>query len=331
MFKRIKKFIYSLFIPKRTPTTSTANLNGLSPISQEIFQRFQMRCTKTQKADFITFMISRLGVHIDGLPTNTKYKNLVLGDVEHAKVVFTAHYDTPLRALFPIKSTPSCPVLAKLNFLLYALPSFFITLAVLTFAPLAIESLVVNAIIYVAGLAAMVASLFCLLGVKPNPNNANDNTSGVIMLCELIQSLSEAEMASVAFIFFDGEEKDCKGSKYFKRLHNKYDWGSKTIINFDCVADGDHFVVAAPKQLYEKLEPKMKGQSQCITLERSSTVKMSSDHKNFQNGIVVSALYKSKVFGYYLTRIHTLKDVRFNVENIHALVREIPLLLKHLT
>ena len=78
----------------------------MTELSREILRDWQVRKTKEQKSRFIAFLQERLPalrIEEGGLP---RCRNLILGDIESADVVFTAHYDTCARLPFPNFITP---------------------------------------------------------------------------------------------------------------------------------------------------------------------------------------------------------------------------------
>ena len=71
---------------------------------------------------------------------------------------------------------------------------------------------------------------------------ALDNASGVIVLLSLLARLQkEKPKADVTFLFFDGEEDGCIGSRYFVG-HNPLPFAA--VYNLDVVGRGDSVVVA---------------------------------------------------------------------------------------
>ena len=84
-----------------------------------------------------------------------------------------------------------------------------------------------------------------------NKRNANDNTSGVILLLEILSQLTEEQRAQTAIVFFDNEEIGLLGSAQFKKRYWK-EMETKLLINFDCVSDGDYFLIAETKAAKEK-------------------------------------------------------------------------------
>ena len=79
----------------------------MTEISREVLDKYQIRKTKAQKNAFISFLQEKVGK----MGYTSKLEagkggacNIIVGDVESAKVVYTAHYDT-------------CPVLPFPNFI----------------------------------------------------------------------------------------------------------------------------------------------------------------------------------------------------------------------
>lgn len=125
--------------------------------------------------------------------------NLIVGNLENPKVVCTAHYDT--QAVLPIPNfiTPfSWTGIIIFNVLLLGVIHLVAILLEILFClwdPVFFEGSY--------GLFWWGVLLYIYFGI-PNPHTANDNTSGVIVLLELIQILDSYD--DVCFVFFDLEE-----------------------------------------------------------------------------------------------------------------------------
>lgn len=295
----------------------------MTPLSEKIFADWQVRKTKKQKTAFIQFMqsqIPELKVEKGGFGGN---RNLVLGDVASAKVIFGAHYDTCARMFFPNFLPPKNILLYIGYSLLICLPFFFI-------APVfgwLMGMLTDNFSLIWLGtfLPTMALLLLVFVGGKPNPNTANDNTSGVITLCELMAAMTAEERTQVAFVFFDNEENGLLGSYYFTRLHKKDGLKEKLMMNFDCVSDGDHMLfvqnkVARKRYWQAFAEAFPSGEGKTVHLERSSNTLYPSDQANFPMSVGVAAMNKKKFVGLYMAKIHTVRDTVFQKENIQFLV-----------
>lgn len=298
----------------------------MTPLSEKILSDWQVRKTKNQKTAFIDFMQSEIpGLKVEqgGFGNN---RNLVLGDIKTADVVMTAHYDTCARLPFPNFISPK-------NIPLYLGYSLLLCI------PFGIFAGVLNALLHLVTdsflitywgtfLPTMALLFYLFMGGTPNPHTANDNTSGVITLCELIAAMTDEQKARTAFVFFDNEENGLLGSSWFRKLHKKDGVDTKLLINFDCVSDGDHmlFVLSKPaRKVYGKAfeEAFQNTAEKTVYIEKSSTTMYPSDQASFPVGVGVAALKKKRGVGLYMNRIHTIHDTVFQQENIAYLVEGI--------
>jgi len=288
----------------------------MEALSHEILQNWQVRKTKAQKLAFIEMVQSRIpGLQVEegGFP---RCRNLVLGDVETAKVIFTAHYDTCARLPFPNFVTPK-------NILIYLGYSILISLpfVVLMFGLAALLAPRIGvAGMFLGMLLGFGAMLYVFLLGPENPHTVNDNTSGVLTLVEAIARMSEEERANCAFVFFDHEENGLLGSGWFASRHKKA-MKDKLLVNFDCVSDGDDFLFVqsrkARKRYGEALQAAF-AETEGKTLHFESTLSAfyPSDQANFPVSVGVAALQKKPVLGLYMSRIHTPKDTVLQEENL---------------
>lgn len=296
----------------------------MTPLSEAILASWQVRKTKKQKTAFIEFMqsqIPNLKVEQGGFGNN---RNLVVGDVNSADVILTAHYDTCAQLPFP-NFLPPKNILLYIGYSLLICIPFGIVAGLVNFA---LHFVTDNFLIlyWVTFLTAMGLMFFVMMGGKPNPHTANDNTSGVITLCELMSAMTPEQRTKTAFVFFDNEENGLLGSAYFRKLHKKEGVDKKLLINFDCVSDGDHmlFVLtkAAKKAYGEQFAAAFPAaESKSVYWETPSTALYPSDQGNFPLGVGVAALKKKKGVGLYMNRIHTKHDTVFQQENIEFFVR----------
>ena len=295
----------------------------MTTLSETILSDWQVRKTRKQKNAFIEFMQSQIpGLQVEqgGFGNN---RNLVLGDVKSAKVIIGAHYDTCARLPFPNFMPPKNIPLYIGYSLLICLP-FLVLMGILSGVLMALTDIFLLAY-WGSFLPAMALMFYLFMGGKPNPHTVNDNTFGVITLCELIASMPPEQMSQTAFVFFDNEENGLLGSAFFTKLHKKDHLKNKLMINFDCVSDGDHmlFVLNKPAQkaygeVFAAAYPSTTEKT--VLIEKSSNTMYPSDQANFPMGVGVAALKKKKFVGIYLDRIHTVKDTVFQEENIKFFV-----------
>lgn len=303
----------------------------MTAFSRLIFEQYQTRKTKKQKQAFISLMqehFPELTVQEGAFP---KCRNLIVGDVENAKIVLTAHYDTCAQLPFPNFIAPRNVLLTLLYSLLIVIPLVALILLVNWLIGSYHLSFTAH---YAASLVIYLAFMLILLAGPPNKHTANDNTSGVIVLCELIELLTPQQKEKVAFVFFDHEETGLLGSSLFHKRFKKV-MDNKLLINFDCVSDGDHILVSASKaarNAYSVLLKKafLPTEEKSILFTNSERTHYPSDQIGFKQSIAVASLKHHRFFGYYMSRIHTSKDTQFDKRNITLICDSILRLLKNL-
>ncbi|MBQ7336408.1 MAG: M28 family peptidase [Clostridia bacterium] len=298
-----------------------------------IFEKHQIRKTKKQKTAFIEYVQALAAKN--GYPCKVEKgtfgaRNILVGDCDSAKVLFTAHYDTCARLPFPNFITPK-------HFLFYLL---YQVAAVLLFVFL--PTVAVAALIYLGGwvlgidhaTTVQIALFLCdivlfgclilLLAGPANKHTANDNTSGVTVLTDLINQLPYDESAKVAFVFFDLEEAGLFGSLGYRSKHRR-GTNRQLVVNFDCVSDGEQmlFCVKRKAKAYAPLIETAFTATDTVKPEIATRgVFYPSDQSNFPCGVGVAAMRKSKIGGIlYLSRIHTKRDIVYREENIAYLTR----------
>lgn len=292
----------------------------MTDLSEKILKEFQVRKTKKQKLAFIKFLNSNfkdLKVQKGGFPQS---RNIILGDIDSAKLVLTAHYDTCAWLPFPNLITPK-------NLLVYMLYSIAIALPILALGFIfnILLSLIVNdpVLNHVFSLIFYILLIYMMLAGPANKHTANDNTSGVITLCEIYQAMTPKQRAETAIVFFDNEELGLVGSSYFRSKYKKQ-MKNKLLINFDCVSDGDHILIGVNKNAwtpyYDKIASCFQStESKNIIIEKAEKLVYPSDQSNFKCTMAVAALNKKKFVGYYMSKIHTGKDTVFDWNNISLL------------
>ena len=176
---------------------------------------------------------------------------------------------------------------------------------------------------YWVGLVTFVLVLYLMMAGPANRHTVNDNTSGVVSLCELMAAMTEEERAKAAFVFFDYEELGLIGSAHFRSRHRQ-ELKEKLLVNLDCVSDGDYIMLVQSKRARQAYGDKLAeiftpaGEKK-VLLERTSTAFYPSDQYNFPISVGVAALNRKQVLGYYLSRILTNRDTVYDEKNIEYL------------
>ena len=296
--------------------------------SNKIMAEMQVRKSRKQKEAFRAWLCGELEAagYAPRVEKGFAARNVVVGDPEQAKVLLTAHYDT--QAVLPIPNfiTPR----NLFFFLLYQIAivvPLFLAIAVvegvlLAFAPEA----ALWWLMPLASLGICVFFIWWILDGKANKHTANDNTSGVLTLLETALALPSEHRGRVCFVFFDNEEKGMFGSAAFAQKHKNVKKNT-TVLNFDCVGDGDSIQFFPQKKLkkdkdtLERLEAAfLPNREKDVQVVRGFSM-YPSDNANFKKGAGVCALKHKPIVGYYMDRIHTSKDTVLDEANI-ALLRD---------
>lgn len=296
--------------------------------SRKIMAEMQVRKSKKQKEAFRAWLCGELEAagYAPAVEKGFASQNVVAGDPDKARVLLTAHYDTQ-------------PVLPVPNFITPRNPFFFVLYQVLIVLPLFLAVGVVEGLIFAfvpKSAAWWLAPLSCLaicfffiwwiMDGKANKHTANDNTSGVLTLVETALALPPEHRGRVCFVFFDNEEKGMFGSAAFAKKHKNVKKNT-TVLNFDCVSDGDSIQFFPQRKLkrdkdaLERIEAAfLPAGGKDVQVVRGFSL-YPSDNANFKKGAGVCALKHKKVVGYYMDRIHTSKDTVLDEANI-ALLRD---------
>ncbi len=303
------------------------------PLCETILSDYKMRRTSAQKDAFIKLMQTHYPhLSIEQLGKK-KSRNLIMGDIETAHVILTAHYDTSAASLFPNVVMPYRKVLRFFYTMLSLMPIILLSLGALfasrAFGATDEVSLIAFLVVYYV---LFYIKMFCL---PPNPSNDNDNTSGVVTLIETWEKLGESQRAHTALIFFDNEEYGCVGSKEFYKAHKAL-MEDKLLVNFDCVGDGKTMLLVLAEKAEKQYLSVLK---ETITEEEGISVRFdskkranhSSDHKYFPCGVAVSAMHECKWLDLHFGRIHTKRDTVMDRGNVAFLADRVTALVDRMT
>lgn len=287
----------------------------------DVLEQFPIRKTKQQKLAFREAAVAyarEKGYAVTVEAGKRGVNNIVIGDPEKAEYLVTAHYDTAACIGIPNICSPCSPLRFGFSFLIsmlfgagcsagaalllqagHILPGLFLLLLILSF-------------------------LFLVRCGPANIHNANDNTSGVVTLLEIAESLPKLHRDKVCFVLFDLEERGMKGSTAYRKAHKTATEG-QLVLNLDCVGDGDHILLMANKNARKRtdLVEKLKkldgyyGSKQIVTID-SGFCHYNSDHKNFPLGVGIAAFHKKRR-DYVLDKIHTKRDTVLEYTNVNLL------------
>ena len=287
----------------------------LEAVKGELFGRFEVRKTVKQKAAFASWacdyaqglglqaQVERSGKWFDT-------RNIVIGDLDKARVLITAHYDTCAWLPFGNAYTPEC------------WPVIIFTQGILP--------LIIYMVLWIwlgwfmASLLSAVILLLMLLG-PANPHTANDNTSGVAFV--LLAMHAWKDRTDIAYVLFDNEEIGLLGSSAFVKAHTALSRRA-FVLNFDCISDGDMLMLVGSKRantsiqgkkLQKALEEIAPSYGKRSKIGEAPKVFYPSDQLLFPRGAAFAALKGKKVL--YMDRIHSAKDTVFEDDNILCLLK----------
>ncbi len=304
------------------------NQDLLHQIDINFAQHFPIRLKKKQKEAFLDELENEMqarGFSTERITVRTLFQNrMLITKCEKPQVIFLAHIDTPTIAPFWMSPlfkwfghTRQYQALALLLLVLYGpnilaafFPEWALTLSALT-----------NLFLVIFGLSLI--TLFI-----PNPQNREDNTSGVIALLGLADWLKDKPdlRAYVQFAFLDNEELGLLGSNGLRKYWQKQDhpFRQAKIICLDCVTRGQIPLLVYHKQdaIAQKAAPFVQAH-----LPQTKVINMKSlplsDNYTFRDlgAIDISFADESTIRGgYYIPRIHTPRDDDFSAENLMLLL-----------
>ena len=290
----------------------------------DVLTQFPVRKSKKQKQAFrdaVQSYVKDLGYESNVEQGNFGARNLIIGDPTKASYLITAHYDTCARLPVPNLITP-CSLLYFIGC------QIFLTLVILL--PGFLLGIVGGILLNNSAAAGILCYAFVILMIllmligPANPSNANDNTSGVVALLEIARSLPENQRSRVCFVLFDLEEAGLIGSASYRKAHKK-ETDRQTVLNLDCVGEGDEIRMFPTKRLKKhisRIRPLYRGcgyfgNKSLLMVDKGFSI-YPSDQANFPYGVGFAALKKSK-FGLYLGRIHTSRDTILEETNVNIL------------
>ena len=291
----------------------------------DVLKLFPIRKSKQQKeafADAVIEYAQEQGYTACVEEKKKDVRNIVIGDLSSAKYMITAHYDTPASIGLPNFIVPNNPVLfVGIQLLLVAfLVAFAVGVGFLAYWICENDS-----ISYLVGYFAYLILFLLMIKGPANRNNANDNTSGIVTLLEILSALANDLRDSVCFVLFDMEEGGLIGSSIFRKTHKSVT-ENLVVLNLDCVGDGDIIQLTPVKKARKNPElldslAKVCGRvgNKELRLREKGFYGGSSDHKNFPLGVAIMSFHYKKGIGLYCGRIHTWRDTVLDKTNVDVL------------
>ena len=291
----------------------------------DVLAEFPIRKSNKEKTGFIEAVTKYAGDlgYATNLETEKRgVRNIVIGNLEKAKYLITAHYDTPASIGLPNFIVPNHPV-AYFGFQ-FVLVSLLLAVAIgVGFATYHFSC--DRRLSFLAGYLVYFAILILMLKGPANKSNANDNTSGIVTALEILAALPDELRETVCVVLFDMEEAGLVGSAMFRKKH-KAVTENQIVLNLDCVGDGD-VIQLTPVKKARKDEALLNSLAKVCTPKGEKELRIhskgfyggSSDHKNFPFGVAIMAFHYQKGLGLYCGRIHTWRDKILDDQNVQIL------------
>ena len=280
----------------------------MSKYAERVLREYPIRFKPKEKEAFRLYLMGalremgydpKLQSRESALNIGGRVTNVVAGDPETAKLIFIAHYDTPLKSVLPPLIMPTRPMTALLYLalppVLVMLGSFTVSFA-LTFA--------VNAPHWTLPLflALLLAALLYLRFGPGETRNVNDNSSGVAALLETAAALTPRYRGEVAFAFLDGGFGGMSGAKALRKAYPLT--REKTVVNVSCVAEGEELLVLPSRYsrwngelLDAILDSFENGEHTTVFLKTDGLVYYPSDNRAFRHAVSLCACDKAGGFG----------------------------------
>lgn len=301
-------------------------------LKEELLTRWQVRKTDAQKSAFIDWAKDyaktlEIPVTVEESGRWIRSRNIIFGDVDKARTIITAHYDTCAGMLLPNFSTPGCLPLFILEqtllTLLIVLGGMLAGKGMRAILPADMHALSAGLVSGLAGFAGAMLVLWLMLAGPANPHTANDNTSGVLLVLQAMQRLKDKP--GIAYVLFDNEEKGLFGAQAFIKAHPQA--ARRFLLNFDCVGDGDTLLLTGTKggmrmpqakrllAALEEIAPRYAMKT--VSGEFPKWI-YPSDQMLFPRGTAIAALKGKRIL--YMDRIHTAQDTVLEERNIDCLL-----------
>ena len=303
-------------------------------MKEQLNGRYGVRKSAAQKSAFIKYAVdyaNGLGVPA-AVETGGKHirsRNIVFGDLQHARVLITAHYDTCARLPFSNFMTPNnWPIVIATEGLLLLALGWIGWLcggvAADALRALSCPGILAGLAGWVIGIAVSVLLLALMLVGPANPHNANDNTSGVLFVLRAMDHFREKH--GVAYVLFDNEEKGLLGASAFIAAHAQVARRC-LIVNMDYIGDGRTLLYTGTKRA---MAHPLAKRILAVLEERSGVYGRKavsgefpkwlypSDQMLFPRGTAFAALKGERLL--YLDRIHTARDTVLDETNLEYLL-----------
>ena len=284
---------------------------------KELNARFPVRKSRKQKDAFRRYVLEtaqQMGYQakVEEKRLLVRNRSILIGDIDRAKVLVTAHYDTPATVGLP---NLMLPMNRPMFYLMQAVIA--VVMLAFIFLPTTLVERLTDSLLWTEGtlIGLYVLMMYLLLAGVPNPHNVNDNTSGVCGVLAMMEAFAAEKPEDIAFVFFDNEEKGLLGSGTLAKAHPQV--AKETLVlNMDCIGVGEAMLLMLPQAVRERYpalgETARANGGIPVVLGEMEKCNFPSDQKHFALGVGICACRKGKHLGWYCNRIHTRHDISYD-------------------
>ena len=317
---------------------------NLQEVADVLTEEHGARMTRKHKSlfrEWVTFLAKEMGYSAK-IEDCFLAKNVVVGNPKKAKIVLTAHYDTPpnLPYKFIMKQLKCAgiglPTLVGVNLLVTNALLKNGSKEAVELALMGVQGSADLAGLAMIGLGGLAVYSMGFLGGE-NQNNYDDNSSGVLTLIGLMdyyKNLPPEKRDEIAFVFFDNEEKGLVGSLCYSAKHRLQKRGfsevrqikNQAFINYDCVGVGKRVNVIYTgnvkkefvKDLVKEVE-KMESKGYKTKAFRT-TMNSMSDHLAFNGSLGNVTILCDDENDPVVNHIHSGKDDLLKLSNVEDII-----------
>lgn len=302
---------------------------------------FGTRFTLHQKTRFINEVVKDMkeldyeSTLINGKSGFTKVRNLLFGNLKHAKVIICVPYDTPQKYFwinpkyYPLNGNRSN---IKELFPVYgpAIAIYLLMFIGIQFTPSSSENLQLQTL-FVALMFLMIGFLvFYLFRGFANRKNYNRNSVSIIAALQLAEQLDKDTRKKVAFLFTDKNKHKHAGAivaveDFMKQNRNP------NIICLNCIATGDVMAIGynpSTKKLAQELNRANKTKWKQVELNDNKRFQSMMEH--FQKAVMISSGYIDAKGDLCVDHTGTGKDNRFDESHLQQVVDALETYIKAL-
>ena len=287
----------------------------MNQYAERIARDFPTRRKAKEKENFRTWLVWELremGYHVSlqsseaALQMRGNATNVIVGDPEKAKLIFTAHYDTGVKEPLPTLIMPTRPV----TYTLYQALTPVLMLLLSFLAAFGITFAMNRPHLTLPLFLVFLISLLCYIRFGPSETrNENDDNSGVAVLLETAKNITPRYRGTVCFVFFDCGAQGMQGARGFRRRYPIS--REKNIIHLDCVGQGNELLILPSKHsrwnaelldlIHDSFAEVELPEGKTAFVKTDGLVYYPSDNRKFRYSTAICAVKKVAGFGRCIT------------------------------